>query len=180
MIDDGTRRLILLRHGKSDYPGGVRDHDRPLAPRGRREAALAGRLLADLRPPIDAVLCSTAIRARETLAATGITAPTTFADGIYDAAPGEVLDLVAHTGDQVTTLLVVGHAPGIPGTALVLAGAGGHRQGDHPDHTDPDGRLADLRAHFPTSAYAVLQVPGGWGDLATTGATLGDFVIPRD
>ena len=31
-----------MRHAKSDYPDGVADHERPLAPRGDREAALAG------------------------------------------------------------------------------------------------------------------------------------------
>ncbi|HUB57091.1 MAG TPA: histidine phosphatase family protein, partial [Mycobacterium sp.] len=41
-MSDQTRTLVLLRHAKSAYPNGVPDHDRPLAPRGRREAGLAG------------------------------------------------------------------------------------------------------------------------------------------
>ena len=42
----GTRTLILLRHAKSDYPDGVADHERPLAKRGIREAALADEKVA--------------------------------------------------------------------------------------------------------------------------------------
>ena len=38
-----ARTLILMRHGKSGYPPATRDHDRPLAERGDRQAALAGR-----------------------------------------------------------------------------------------------------------------------------------------
>ncbi|WP_029138750.1 SixA phosphatase family protein [Nakamurella lactea] len=174
------RSLVLLRHGKSDYPGAVRDHDRPLAPRGRREAALAGALLAGLRPPIEAVLCSTALRTRQTLAATGIGAPVTFSDDIYDASPGEILQAIAGTDDRIRTLLVVGHAPGMPGTALALADSRGHGTDGFGGDSDSDSEhLAQLRSHFPTSAFAVLRVPAGWAELGDTGATLVDFVIPR-
>jgi len=50
------RRLIALRHAKSDWSGGVADHDRPLAGRGRREAALAGRWLRENAADIDLVV----------------------------------------------------------------------------------------------------------------------------
>ena len=86
------RTLLLLRHAKSDYPAGVADHDRPLAPRGIREAGLAGDWLRANAPAVDAVLCSTATRTRETLARTGLDAPVTFVDRLYDAVPGMVID----------------------------------------------------------------------------------------
>ena len=69
------RTLVLMRHAKSDYPDGVTDHDRPLAARGDREAGLAGDWLRETAPTIDAVLCSTATRTRQTLERTGIVAP---------------------------------------------------------------------------------------------------------
>ena len=75
---DGYRTLLLLRHAKSDYPAGVADHERPLAPRGIREAALAGNWLRAHAPGVDAVLCSTATRTRQTLERTRIEAPTEF------------------------------------------------------------------------------------------------------
>ena len=61
------RTLVLMRHAKSDYPAGVPDHERPLAPRGTREAGLAGDWLREHAPAIDAVLCSSAVRTRQTL-----------------------------------------------------------------------------------------------------------------
>src|SRR5690242_15813577 len=60
-----SRRLILLRHAKSDWPEGVADLDRPLAERGRADAPVAGRELARLGVP-DVVLCSPAQRTRAT------------------------------------------------------------------------------------------------------------------
>ena len=55
-VSDSSRTLLLLRHGKSDYPPGVTDHQRPLAPRGVHEAALAGDWLRAHAPAVDAVL----------------------------------------------------------------------------------------------------------------------------
>jgi len=159
--------LILLRHGKSGYPGGVVDHDRPLAPRGRREGALAGAAIRE-RVDVDRVVCSTATRTRQTLAATGIDAPVLFTDAIYEASPGEILDVLVDLADEPDVVLVVGHSPGMPATALTLAD----------DLSDP-AVVADVQARFPTSAFAVLQVHGTWADLAANGATLTELVIPR-
>src|ERR1700742_3308322 len=91
VVTDRYRTLLLLRHAKSDYPAGVADHDRPLAPRGVREAALAGDWLRAHTPAVDAVLFSTATRTRQTLERTKIDAPVRFADRLYDATPGAVI-----------------------------------------------------------------------------------------
>ncbi len=69
------RTLVLMRHGKSSYPEGIRDHERPLAERGLREARIGGEWIRENVPPVDAVLCSTSRRTVETLASTGIEAP---------------------------------------------------------------------------------------------------------
>ena len=122
------RTLLLLRHAKSDYPSGVADHDRPLAPRGIREAALAGDWLRSTVPAIDAVLCSTATRTRQTLERTGIEAPVTFVDRIYDATPGIVLGEINAVDDGVQTLLVIGHEP-----VAQCGGASVQTQGLHID-----------------------------------------------
>ncbi len=84
---NGQHTLLLMRHAKSEYPAGVADHDRPLAPRGVREAALAGDWLRANVPAIDSVLCSTATRARQTLARTGIDAPVRYVERLYGATP---------------------------------------------------------------------------------------------
>ena len=91
---------------------GVADHDRPLAARGVREAALAGDWLRAHAPAVDAVLCSTATRTRETLARTRIEAPVNYVDRLYDATPGTVIDEINGVDRAMCeTLLVIGHEP---------------------------------------------------------------------
>ena len=167
----GARTLVLLRHGKSAYPPGVDDHQRPLAPRGRREAALAGAWIAAHLPAIDHVICSTAERTRQTLTATGIVTPTAlvdFTDSIYEAYPDELLELVAAANPSDRALLLIGHAPGVPMLAEELAGPGSNR-----------AALGELGAKFPTSAIAVLSVDGDWADVGPATTRLLEFVIPR-
>jgi phosphohistidine phosphatase len=161
--------VVLLRHAKSDYPAGVADHDRPLAPRGVREAAMAGDWLRGNVPAIDAVLCSTATRTRETLQRSGIGAPVSYERRLYGADSETMIDEIAGTGEEVGTLLVVGHEPTISETAIGLAGA---------DGTDQDA-LERLSAKYPTSGIAVLRVAGPWAQLRPGGAALVAFHVPR-
>ena len=162
------RTLVLMRHAKSDYPEGVADHERPLAPRGIREAGLAGDWLRANAPQIDAVLCSSATRTRQTLARPGIDAPASFLDRLYGASPGEVIDEITKVGDDVGTLLVVGHEPTTSHLALGLAGPGSDRVA-----------AEQIAAKYPTSAIVVLQVPGPWAGLELSGAELTTFHVPR-
>ncbi|WP_026917338.1 SixA phosphatase family protein [Gordonia shandongensis] len=138
------RTLVLLRHGKSAYPAGVADHDRPLNERGLRQAALAGEWLAADGLHVDAVLCSTAVRTRQTLDRTGVEAPARFVADLYGATPWTILEtLRIDAPSDASVVLVVGHFPGLPETALTL---------------DP-GATID---RFPTSAYAVVGVGVPW------------------
>ncbi|MGV9801489.1 SixA phosphatase family protein [Mycobacterium sp. NPDC003449] len=166
-----TRTLLLLRHGKSGYPDGVPDHDRPLAPRGIREAALAGDWIRANAPAVDAVLCSTATRTRQTLERTGIEARVEFAERIYGASPGMILDEINGAEDrfgaEVATVLVIGHEPAISALALGLS-----------DGTNT-AAAEDISLKFPTSAIAVLRPAGPWPDLALGGAELVTFHVPR-
>ena len=164
-----TRTLVLMRHAKSAYPGGVRDHDRPLAGRGRHEAGLAGDWLLAEVPPVDEILTSTSTRTRQTIVATQVEAPVRLAAEIYEAAPDNILEQIRTTVRSVRTLLVVGHAPGIPGLAMELAGP------------DSDAvQLAALEARFPTAAIAVLEFDTGWDELDFGDARLTIFHVPRD
>ncbi len=164
-----TRTLVLMRHAKSAYPGGVNDHDRPLAGRGEHQARLAGDWLRAELPPIDEVLTSTSVRTRQTVAAAQVVAPVRLAAEIYEATPDDILEQVRETASAVRTLLAVGHAPGVPGLASELAGPGSNT---------PD--LEALRARFPTAAMAVLQFDVDWQDLDLAGALLTMYHVPRD
>jgi phosphohistidine phosphatase len=163
------RTLVLMRHAKSDYPAGVVDHERPLAPRGVREAGLAGEWLRSEVPPIDAVLCSTAARTRETLSRTGLNAPTTFVERLYDAVPGTVIKEINRVDDNVGTLMVIGHEPTMSSVVLGLA-----------DASESDHEAAEsISTKFPTSAIAVLRTENEWSDLGLGGAVLVTFHVPR-
>jgi phosphohistidine phosphatase len=171
MKDQAT--LLLLRHAKSSYPDGfpelIADHDRPLARRGVREAALAGDWLRANAPTIDGVLCSTATRARQTLSRSGIEAPVRYAERLYGATPGVMIEEINKVSDEVTTLLVVGHEPTMSSVALILAGS---------DGTDT-AAVERLSAKYPTSAIAVLAVPCAWKSLGPGVAALTAFHVPR-
>ncbi|MCX5041619.1 histidine phosphatase family protein [Aldersonia sp. NBC_00410] len=162
-----TRTLILMRHGKSAYPDDVDDHDRPLAPRGQREAGLAGDWLRSTQPPIDAVRCSTSLRTRRTLAATAVDAPVEFDRAIYGGSPRELIEAITIVDDDVRTLLLVGHVPGIPWTAWELA----------ENRSSPQAE--QIQEKFPTSALAVLEFDRPWAEVAPGTGELICFHVPR-
>ncbi|EGD54330.1 SixA phosphatase family protein [Gordonia neofelifaecis] len=138
------RTLILMRHGKSSYPDGVYDHDRPLNDRGMRQAELAGRWMADDGLDVDMVLCSTSTRTRMTLQQSGVAAPVEYVSDLYGGTPAEIFESVRiYAPASAATVLVVGHFPGMPEAALAL---------------DPDGEID----RFPTSAYAAIRIGVPW------------------
>jgi phosphohistidine phosphatase len=166
------RHLLVLRHAKSAWPDGVPDHERPLSPRGRRDAPAAGRALAEADLLPDLVLCSTAVRARQTweLASEqwGTPPPVRLVPRLYAAGVPELLDVVHAIPAEVDTLLLIGHNPGLEELVLDLAGDG------------LDGALDEVRAKFPTSAVAVLAWRGaGWRDLAPGTALLTNVIVAR-
>lgn len=170
------RRLIVLRHAKSAWPDGVPDHDRPLAPRGRRDAPAAGRWLRKSGLVPDRVICSTAERARETWLLAeeklGAHPETVFDERVYGATSAELVALARHTPAAVRTLLIVGHDPAMHELTLDLAGA---QPGD-----DGSDALDRVRIKFPTAGIAVLEFSGAWSKLGPGQARLADFVVPAD
>jgi len=167
------RTLLLLRHAKSSWDDDRRDdHERPLAPRGVRAAALLGAYLAEEDRAPELVLCSTARRAVETwrrAAAQLHDAPRLELDeALYMAEPEQILARIRRTDDRVRRLLVVGHNPGFQQLAAELAGGA-----DAPD--------AARIGKFPTCALARFMLAhGGWRELAAGRVRLADFVRPAD
>jgi phosphohistidine phosphatase len=162
------RWLIILRHAKSAWPD-VADHDRPLAPRGLRDAPNAGRWLHDAGYVPDRVICSTARRARETYhlaqAHFGAEPPVDYEDGLYGADVDEVLEFVHATPDTTSRLMLVGHEPWVSDITLHLA-----RSGE---------AIERVRVKYPTAGIAVLSVGGSWAELGEGTAVLKDFHTPR-
>ena len=173
MARNARRQLVLLRHAKSAWPD-VTDHERPLAPRGRRDAPLAGRWLQAAGRVPDRVVCSTARRARETWqrAAAQLDAvpAVSFDPRVYGAAAAGLLELASETPPGTRALLIVGHDPGLRDLTLTLASARG----------SDSGTLDQVRLKFPTAALAVLEFAGTWQELGPHQARLAAFVVPRD
>ncbi|MGW1198117.1 SixA phosphatase family protein [Streptomyces sp. NPDC002536] len=171
MSAEPTRRIVLLRHAKADWPD-VDDHDRPLAERGRKDAPAAGRWLAGSGIPLDLALCSTAARTRETwkLAAHELERRprTVYEDRIYEASAGELIALINETSDEVGDVLLIGHNPGMHALADALAGS-----------AEGDALARMNRSGFPTSAIAVLAVTGSWKSVEHSSARLVSFWTPH-
>lgn len=123
------KTLLILRHAKSswDQPG-LRDHDRPLNPRGRRDAPRMGRFLVERDLVPDRIVSSTAVRARATaeLAAAEFDreVPIETTSDLYHASPDAYIDVVEAMGGAEERLMVVGHNPGITSLVWHLTGEG--------------------------------------------------------
>ncbi|MEV6329911.1 histidine phosphatase family protein [Streptomyces sp. NPDC051909] len=166
-----TARLIVLRHAKSAWPEGVPDPERPLAGRGRRDAPAAGRWLREAGHAPDLVLCSTALRTRQTwdLVSQELQgAPRVlFELRLYAAGARRLRGVLREVPEERRCVLLIGHQPGVQDLVLSLAGGG-----------DDEARTR-VRGRFPTCAIAVLTVPGRWSELAEDSALLDEFTIPR-
>jgi phosphohistidine phosphatase len=157
--------VLLLRHGKSDWAAGARgDHERPLTARGVKAARRMGRFLAMAQQIPDRVLCSSAVRAQETLRlaieAGGWSCPVEISAGLYAASPGDVLALLRQAPDEVERLLLVGHEPTWSDVASALIGGGVFC--------------------FPTAAIARIDLPiDDWSQEGDGQGELIWFVTPR-
>lgn len=113
------KTLVLFRHAKSSWDDEcLDDHDRPLAPRGHRDAPRMGKRLARRGLVPDLLLTSTALRARETAnhlaAALGLAGSRIRVERrIYLAGPDELLKVIAALDDSLGNVLLVGHNPGL-------------------------------------------------------------------
>ena len=157
MASDTTRRLILLRHAKSDWPD-VPDRDRPLAKRGRRDAPRIGRWLHEHGYQPDVVVVSAATRTRQTwdLVAPelGGSPAVHFEPRAYAASALTLLYLAQELPARYRTALLIAHNPGLSELAASLAAPPEsdsaarprhHRQRPAPGHQPPHRRRRRLR-----------------------------------
>lgn len=167
------RRLMLLRHAKSDWSlPGQADHERTLTPRGRKAAPLMGRYIAEHGMIPDHAIVSTAARTRETWRlVAGMfprKPPADFEDRIYEASPRDILAAIADAPASAQSLIVVGHNPGFHETANLLVDSG-------------DRRLRrSLSEKFPTAALAVIDLEiDDWTAIRPGSGRIERFVTPR-
>jgi phosphohistidine phosphatase len=168
-----TKRLLILRHAKSSWDDpGLDDHERPLAPRGRRavEAIAAHLSAAEIRP--DLVLCSTARRTRETLAGIAVGGEHLIEPGLYSASCEEVLARLRQLPESVSCAMLVGHNPTVHMLVLRLT--------NHDGDGIQDPRREAVKRKFPTGALATLAFDSSWSELAAGGARLEEFTTPKE
>ena len=169
------KRLTLLRHAKSGDDGSVaRDFDRRLNAKGRRAARAMGRHLRERDVRFDRVVASPAVRVAETLEelATGRAAAIDpqWDKAIYLATAHELLEIVRAMPDEIGSLLLVGHNPGLEELVLCLV----------PDRDD-HGARDKVEEKYPTASLAEIELPiEHWRDAAAGVAALVGFVRPRD
>ncbi|MFD8015574.1 SixA phosphatase family protein [Streptomyces sp. NPDC058955] len=172
MSVESTRTIVLLRHAKADW-GQETDHERPLAERGRKDAPVAGRKLAQSGIRFDLALCSTAARTRETWKLAVHELPerprTVYEERIYEASLGELIALLNEVPEDVSDVLVIGHNPGMHALAEALAG-----------DAEGDAYARMNRSGYPTAAFAVLTFTGTWKSVEHGVGRLVDFWTPHD
>lgn len=167
------RTLYLLRHAKSALKdAGMEDHERPLAPRGKRAARSWAQQFRAARISPGLVLCSSAVRTRETLdlVMPGFAASPIIAveRGLYLAAPAAILARLRRVEPEIEAVMVIGHNPGLHELAIDLA-----KHGD-------EALRAALRSKFPTGALAVYAVEHDWSALKPGAARLVDYRTPAE
>jgi len=170
-VREMTRRLVVMRHAKAEQAGPT-DFERPLAARGRDDAAAAGAWLSAEGLSPDHALVSAAVRTQQTweavAAGAGWSLAPDFDRGLYAAGPETALDLVRLVPSEVATLVVIGHNPTMAVLAQVLDDGSG----------DPSVG-ASMAGDFPTSAGAVFSYDGAWADLGEGAARLEAFHVGR-
>ncbi len=154
-----SRQLLLLRHGKSAWPRGVADFDRPLAPRGEHDTGLVGAFLAHRRLLPDHVVASPARRAQETargvLTAARCSCPVITERELY---AGDAMQVLRELPPDARRVLLVGHEPELLDLLHGLSGA-------------------DVR--FPTAALAVVDLEAPWALQPAGRAVLQVLITPK-
>ncbi|UVC14019.1 SixA phosphatase family protein [Mesorhizobium onobrychidis] len=168
------KQLLLLRHAKSSWDDpALADFDRPLGPRGLKTAPLMGRELARRGWLPDLALVSPALRTRDTwrLVSAQLPAqtPAKFVQALYEASTADVLAKIRQANTETSSLLVLGHNPGLEEFARRLAGTGSDA-----------AALKKLEEKFPTAALARFVVDGDWARLTLGNARLTHCVWPKD
>ncbi len=130
--DQPAHLLHVLRHAKSSWEEpGLEDHDRPLAPRGRKAAAAVSRYLKEATISPSLVLCSSAKRALQTYEGVRPSGELLVETGLYAATAGEVIERLRDVPESTDSTMVIGHNPTMQLLVVWLASGalapGGHR-----------------------------------------------------
>ena len=152
-----SKTLLIMRHAKSSWKDtNLDDHERPLNKRGRRDAPTMGALLRREHLAPDVILCSTALRARETAAAVAeaghFTAEITYDPSFYHNAPEAYFETLARLPAGVEVALLVAHNPGVEELLAELTGS---------DETFSTGQIAQVSLALTDWKELTVATEGG-------------------
>jgi phosphohistidine phosphatase len=140
-----TAQVILLRHGKSDWDTlSSNDFDRSVSARGIRQLPLIAEQLLPLIKQNSRIICSPAVRTRESLSLVTPFWPVCeiiFDARIYEAETAELYACLKDYGD-CASLIMIGHNPGLVMLLNMLLS---------------EGEFTPEAAHLPTSSAAVIS-----------------------
>lgn len=160
------KRLLILRHAKSSWgDSSLDDWERPLNPRGLRDAPKVGALLRTHALVPDLIVTSDAVRARATAdavaKAAGYDREIVVEPRLYHAKPEDLIAVLQGLSDDAARAMIVGHNPGLE---------------------DLIERLAGEHQGLPTATLAHLALPiDRWSALdEQTGGTIVNIWRPRD
>ena len=158
-----VRHIWVIRHGKSDHGNpGLRDHDRPLNPRGRRDGDMMRDWFARQHDAPQWLWVSSALRAQQTAqyVQEGAGAELVTEPSLYLSMPDTLVDVLTGTPGEVRSAAVVAHNPGL--TYLV-------------------NQLGDslLTDNLVTWGVAHFETDTDWPDLQFGAAQLIELYTPR-
>lgn len=167
--------LTLLRHAKSSWDDPeLGDFDRPLAPRGEQAAPRIGAAMVAEKLKPDLIVCSSALRTRQTLALVMVQfakpiRDIVYEDDIYLATASSLLARIRAVERQASHIMIVGHNPGLHALALELVGDGRRKS------------IVALARKFPTGGVAVIdfEEAASWTDVRAASGSLRLFLTPR-
>lgn len=168
------KSIYILRHAKAGKSNKkiLDDHERPLTKKGLDACSGIANYLKKKGVKPDLIITSTAKRARKTV-------ENVFKENLaklkvittarlYLARPTEIMNIVNNLDNEVSTVLVVGHNPGLHEFVLDII-----EQGEK-------STIRDLRDKFPPGALAALSVKAGkWNKVSKKTATLVDYTFPK-
>ena len=159
------KELLILRHAKSSWDApAVDDFERPLAPRGEKEAPRMGAYLAAIAFVPDLIVSSPARRASQTAQkvakAAGFKGDIAFDQRIYLANPDTLLEVVCALPETAGRVLLVGHNPGFEELVAALCGGA---------------------VRLTTAALACVELPAtaAWVDVERASGVLLWLVTPK-
>ena len=160
------KEIYVLRHAKSSWDNSnLSDFERPLADRGIRDAKKMSKFLKDMDLKIDKVLCSNALRAKETfdLTADGFNFEidkATYLDKLYFGDTTTIIQDLKELDESLNNILIVGHNPTLHYLVEILTNESINR--------------------FTTCNLATISHDGEWVSLNSQQCSLKSLIRPKE